>query len=64
MKDLGLLAAGVAVYALVVFGIVAVSQESSEGSNTKNGVTVSGPLPPGIDVKANRLSSGGEYTAE
>jgi len=56
MKDLGLMAAGIAVFGLVVFGSVAAGAERSQGSTTRNGVSQP-PLPDGIQIERNRLEA-------
>jgi hypothetical protein len=57
MKDLGLMAAGIVVLGALIVGIVSAGSESSDGSNTRNGVTVHAPLPVGATVEPNRLEA-------
>lgn len=55
MKDLGVLAVGITIYSLIVFGAVAAGSETADGSNTRNAVTSGPPLPEGVHVEINRL---------
>lgn len=55
MKDLGLLGIVIVIGAAIIFGTVTAGNESSDGSNTRNGVTVGPPLPQGITVDSNPL---------
>jgi len=56
MKDLGLMAAGFAVFSVIVFGVVDAGTESTPGSNTNNGVSQP-PLPQGVTAEINRLEA-------
>ena len=56
MKDLGLMAAGIAVFSIIAFGAVAAAGERTQGSNTRNGVSQP-PLPDGIHIERNRLEA-------
>lgn len=53
MKDLGLMALGVAIFSVIVYGAVTAGAESSDGSNTRNGVTQPA-LPQGVDAPHQR----------
>lgn len=55
MKDLGLMAAGIVVIGAIIIGVVSAGSESSDGSNTRNGVTVHAPLPSGATADPNPL---------
>ncbi len=57
MKDLGLMTVGILLMGAVIIGIVSAGSESSDGSNTRSGVVVHAPLPPGASVEANRLEA-------
>ena len=50
------MAAGMAVFGLVIFGSVAAGAERSQGSTTRNGVSQP-PLPDGIQIERNRLEA-------
>ncbi len=57
------MAAGIAVFCVVVFGAVTAGADSSDGSNTRNGVMVGPALPEGLEVDRNRLHAP-DYDAE
>jgi hypothetical protein len=57
------MAAGIAVFCAVVFGAVTAGADSSDGSNTRNGVMVGPELPGGLEVDRNRLHAP-DYDAE
>ena len=57
------MAAGIAVFSIIVFGAVTAGAESSDGSNTRNGVMVGPALPEGLEVDRNRLHAP-DYEAE
>ena len=50
------MAAGIVVLGALIVGIVSAGSESSDGSNTRNGVIVHAPLPAGATVEPNRLA--------
>ena len=56
MKDLGFMAVGIALFSVVVFGAVTAGAETSDGSNTRNGVSQP-PLPAGVVVDRTRLEA-------
>ena len=55
MKDLGVMAIGIVVFSVLTYGIVAIGDERTQGSNTKNGVMVGPPAPDGVEVDVNRI---------
>ena len=57
MKDLLYMALGVLLFAVLAFTIVTAGSETSDGSNTRNGVVQGPALPEGITADANRLSA-------
>ena len=51
------MAAAILAFGAIVFGTVTAGAESSDGSNTRNGVIQGPPLPEGITADANRLEA-------
>ncbi len=56
MKDLGFMAAGIALFSVIVFGAVTAGAETSDGSSTRNGVSQP-PLPEGVTATRTRLEA-------
>ncbi len=56
MKDLGVAAAVILAFSVIVFGAVTAGAETSDGSNTRNGVSQP-PMPEGVQVEINRLEA-------
>ena len=57
MKDLGYMAIGVVLFGVIVFGVVTAGAETSDGSNTRNGVIQGPTLPEGITADATPLQA-------
>ncbi len=49
------MAIGIVVFSVLTYGIVAIGDERTQGSNTKNGVMVGPPAPDGVEVDVNRI---------
>ena len=59
MKDIGYMVAGTLLFGVIVWGTVTAAADSSDGSNTRNGVNFGPSLPPGSSVTVDR--QGEEY---
>jgi hypothetical protein len=60
MKDIVYMALGCLVFSVITFGIVTAGSETSDGSNTRNGVIQGPALPEGITAEPNRLEAPNE----
>lgn len=68
MKDIGLIVAAVVAFAVILYGVMQISVESSLGSNTPNATITGPPLPAGITAPRNgnrqvQEGAGGETNA-